>query len=67
MGLGLLRKADPSFQMMGANNFRSDNQTGYMVDLVKTEPKSIHAKDIRQMGGEDDPAAAHFLFIPRDL
>lgn len=56
--LGLLRKADPSFRMMGVNSFRSVNRAGYMVDLVKAEPKSIHVKDIRQMGDENDLAAA---------
>jgi hypothetical protein len=56
--MGLLQKADASFRMIGTNNFRSINQTGYMVDLVKAEPKSIHTKDKRQMGDGEDLAAA---------
>jgi hypothetical protein len=56
--LGVLRKADPSFRMIGVNNFRCVNRAGYMVDLVKAEPRSIHIKDTRQMGDKDDLTAA---------
>jgi len=34
------------------------NKTGYMVDLIKPEPKSISMKERRQVGNLDDLVAA---------
>jgi len=52
--IGILRKADRSFAMIGEKNFRAVNRSGYMVDLVKPEPKSIRVKESRQMGDAED-------------
>lgn len=56
--IGILRKADRSFAMIGEKNFRAVNRSGYMVDLVKPEPKSIRVKEARQMGDAEDLMAA---------
>lgn len=33
--LGLLRKADPSFQIVESSNFRASNKDGFLVDLIR--------------------------------
>jgi hypothetical protein len=53
-----LKKADRSFDLMGKQSFRAVNQTGYMVDLVKPEPKSLLRQENRQIGNHDDLVAA---------
>ena len=56
--LGLLRKADRSFERIGSQRFRAANKDGYMVDLVKPEPRPIIKRERRRMGGEVDLEAA---------
>ena len=56
--IDILQKADRSFELLSKKSFRAVNQAGYMVDLVKSEPKSILRKENRQMGGSDDLMAA---------
>lgn len=56
--IDLLRKADHSFDLLGKRSFRAVNQTGYMVDLIKPEPKSLRLQEKRQMGGSKDLMAA---------
>ncbi|MFH0726377.1 MAG: nucleotidyltransferase domain-containing protein [Pseudomonadota bacterium] len=52
--IGILRKADKTFDPIGRKSFRAVNHTGYMVDLVKPEPRSIRAKEVRRMGEDGD-------------
>lgn len=54
----ILKKADRSFDLMGKRSFRAVNQTGYMVDLVKPQPKTLLKKESRQLGTRDDLVAA---------
>jgi hypothetical protein len=56
--IGILKKADKSFELMGKKSFRAVNRDGYMVDLVKPEPKSLLIKEIRKLGDEGDLVAA---------
>ncbi|MBW2368097.1 MAG: nucleotidyltransferase domain-containing protein [Deltaproteobacteria bacterium] len=56
--IDILRKADRSFDLLSKKSFRAVNQAGYMVDLVKPEPKSILERDRRRMGSTDDLIAA---------
>ncbi|MGD8267947.1 MAG: nucleotidyltransferase domain-containing protein [Desulfobacterales bacterium] len=56
--LGLLRKADRSFKRIGSQRFRAANKDGYMVDLLKPEPRPVIKKERRRMGGEGDLEAA---------
>ncbi len=56
--IDILRKADRSFELLGRRSFRAVNQAGYMIDLVKPEPKSMLKKENRSMGGEEDLMAA---------
>jgi hypothetical protein len=37
--LGILRKVDKTFELLQAESFRAVNQNGYMVDLIKSEPR----------------------------
>ncbi|MGD9366531.1 MAG: nucleotidyltransferase domain-containing protein [Desulfobacteraceae bacterium] len=54
----ILKKADRSFDLMGKQSFRAVNQTGYMVDLVKLEPRPLLRQENRQIGNHDDLVAA---------
>jgi hypothetical protein len=56
--MGILRKADRSFESLGAGHFRAVNRDGFMVDLVKAEPRKIHRKEPRRMGAAGDLEAA---------
>lgn len=56
--LGILRKADRSFEALNRGDFRAVNETGFMVDLIKAEPRKIHQKEPRRMGGAGDLEAA---------
>ncbi|CAO4144599.1 Nucleotidyltransferase [Methylorubrum thiocyanatum] len=53
--LGLLRKADNSFTLMGRRSFRAVNRDGFMVDLIKPLSRNPFA-DIGHscLGGDDD-------------
>jgi hypothetical protein len=52
--LGILRKSDRSFEVSGSRLFQAVNRDGYMVDLIKTEPKKPMIKERRRMGGPGD-------------
>ncbi|MDM8525653.1 nucleotidyltransferase domain-containing protein [Desulfococcaceae bacterium HSG8] len=56
--LGILRKADSSFESFHKKGFRAVNQDGFMVDLIKAEPRRITQKEPRRMGGEGGLEAA---------
>jgi len=56
--LDILRKADRSFELSGPRSFRAINRDGYMVDLIKSEPKHMLMQERTQMGGPDDLTAA---------
>jgi hypothetical protein len=56
--IDILKKADRSFELMNKSGFCAVNQAGYMVDLVKPEPKSILIKENRQIGDTADLMAA---------
>ncbi|MBT8339185.1 MAG: hypothetical protein HKP58_08110 [Desulfatitalea sp.] len=49
----LLQKADRSFKKVEHQRFRATNKTGFMVDLVKPEPRSVMVKERRQMAGPE--------------
>ncbi len=48
--INLLRKADRSFEPITPRSYRAVNRTGYMVDLIKPEPKSMLKKERKRMG-----------------
>ncbi len=56
--LGIIRKADRSFESISPGGFRAVNRDGFMVDLIKSEPKLFLSKETRRMGGPDDLEAA---------
>lgn len=56
--IDILRKADRSFDLLGKKSFRAVNKAGYMVDLIKPEPKSVLIEESRQVGTTDDLMAA---------
>ncbi len=56
--LGIIRKADRSFEPFSPGGFRAVNSDGFMLDLIKSEPKQLLNKKTRRMGGPDDLEAA---------
>lgn len=52
--LDLLRKADRSFRRVGRQRFRAVNKDGYLVDLVKPQPKSVLVQEPIRIGDIDD-------------
>ncbi len=56
--IDILRKADRSFEPMGSQSYRAVNRDGYMVDLIKPEPRQILKKEQRRIGGAGDLMAA---------
>jgi len=56
--LGILKKSDRSFELSGSQPFVAVNRDGYMVDLIKAEPRKIVTKEQRRMGGPEDLEAA---------
>jgi hypothetical protein len=56
--IDVLRKADKSFESVAPGSFRAVNRDGYMVDLIKPEPKSLVRNEPVRMGGPDDLKAA---------
>ncbi len=56
--IDILRRADRSFDLHSSQNFRAVNSSGYMVDLVKPEPKPALKVENRKMGSADDLLAA---------
>ena len=55
--LGIIRKADRSFEPISPGGFRAVNRDGYMVDLIKSAPKQLFRKEICRMGGPSDMEA----------
>ncbi len=49
-----MRKADRSFERVKNQEFRAVNKDGYIVDLVKPEPKPIIKKERQRMGSDTD-------------
>lgn len=39
--IGIIKKADPSFELQSGDEYRAVNSSGYMVDLIKRRPKSF--------------------------
>ncbi len=56
--IGILQKADRSFDLLSKKSFRAVNQAGYMVDVIKPEPKSVLIAESRQVSSGDDHMAA---------
>ena len=52
--LAILRKTDRSFELSSSQRFRAVNRHGYMVDLIKAEPKKVMTIEPRRMGGPGD-------------
>jgi hypothetical protein len=52
--IDILRKADRSFERVKNQEFRAVNKDGYIVDLMKPEPKPIIKKERQRMGGGTD-------------
>ena len=52
--LGIIRKADRSFEAVRSGDFRAVNRDGYMVDLIKPLPKKIMQKALDRIGGPGD-------------
>lgn len=52
--LTLLRKTDRSFELSSSQRFRAVNRHGYIVDLIKAEPKKVMTGEPRRMGGPGD-------------
>jgi hypothetical protein len=56
--LDILRKADRSFELSGPRSYRAINRSGYMVDMIKSEPKQMLKQERTQMGNSGDLRAA---------
>ena len=56
--MGILKKADRTFEPVRKRSFRAVNRDGFMVDLIKAAPRSLNAKEPRRWGDEDDLEAA---------
>ena len=56
--MGILRKVDRSFEPVLPGGFKAVNKNGYIVDLVKPEPKIIMKKEQNRMGDSSDLKAA---------
>ncbi len=52
--LGIICKANRSFEAVRSENFRAVNRNGYMVDLIKPLPKKIMPKEPMRIGGPGD-------------
>ena len=56
--LDVLRKADRTFEPTIPKGYRAANKDGYLVDLIKAEPRPPSKLEKKQMGSEDDLSAA---------
>lgn len=56
--LDILCEADKTFELRHQQGFRAINKDGYMVDLVKPEPRPAITREQRRMGGQGDLEAA---------
>jgi hypothetical protein len=61
--LSILKQADPSFELIRKRGFRAVNRKGFMVDLLKPEPRPPHLLEKRRKGTSGDLEAAEI----RDL
>jgi hypothetical protein len=52
--LGIIRKADRSFEAIRSGDFRAVNRDGYMVDLIKPLPKKFMKNESMRIGGAND-------------
>ena len=52
--LGIIRKADRSFELVRSGDFRAVNRDGYMVDLIKPLPKKIMEREPIRIGDAED-------------
>ncbi|MBF0120306.1 MAG: nucleotidyltransferase domain-containing protein [Desulfobacterales bacterium] len=52
--IGLLRRSDKSFELSCTDSFRAINKEGFMVDLIKAEPRPIFKQEPTQMGNSYD-------------
>lgn len=55
--LNLIQKADNSFEPLLPGGYRATNKDGYIVDLIKAEPRPPSKVEKTRMGGEDDLSA----------
>lgn len=56
--IGILRKADRTFEPVRKRTFRAVNRDGFMVDLIKAAPRSIIGSGNARWGSENDLEAA---------
>jgi len=70
--LGLLRKADRSFEVLDSQPFRAVNKDGFMVDLVSPVPSPPHKETQSTMGSDPEdlsrvevPGLAWLVSSPR--
>ena len=56
--LAILQQADRTFELVRKRSFRAVNRKGYMVDLLKPEPRPAHSLEKRRMGARGDLVAA---------
>jgi len=52
--MGILKKADRSFEAIHKGSYRAINKDGYMIDLLKSEPKPPFKKEQTRLGNQDD-------------
>lgn len=45
--IGLLRRVDRSFALPRPRNFRASNEHGYMVDLIRPQPRNVFKNKVR--------------------
>lgn len=56
--LGVLKKADKTFELLDKQRFRAVNSAGYMVDLIRQMPRPPWKDEPAQLGGTSDFVAA---------
>ena len=56
--LGILKKSDRSFELLKPHSFQAVNKDGFLVDLIKAEPRNMLLKEQRRMGEKGDLEAA---------
>lgn len=52
--LGILKKSDRSFELLKPHSFQAVNKDGFLVDLIKAEPRDVLIVEQRRMGGKGD-------------
>lgn len=56
--IGVLKKADKSFEIAGKGHFRAVNANGFMVELIKPLPKDPMTIERTSLSGRDDDLVA---------